>query len=110
MRNVCTKFNQNRQAYRLPISNMYFGDFPALPRKLGIRLIYPYQYFKSYSEEHVYEVSSKLPIMSIGLFDICILDTLPHTTLREWITAYLPLQYFKSANEEPVNQASSELD
>ncbi|GBL80272.1 hypothetical protein AVEN_92204-1 [Araneus ventricosus] len=50
--------------------------------------------------------------MSIGLFVlfvICVLETLEHPTLRDWVRAYLPLNYFKSQNEEHVHQVSSTL-
>ncbi|GBM39435.1 hypothetical protein AVEN_126317-1 [Araneus ventricosus] len=70
----------------------------------------PLQYFKSYSEKHMYQVSSKSPSLSFGLFVTCILETLPDPAPRDWARAYLPLQYFKSANEEPVYQVSLKLD
>ncbi|GBN22832.1 hypothetical protein AVEN_153333-1 [Araneus ventricosus] len=50
------------------------------------RAYLPLQYFKSYSEEHVYHVSLKWSSTSIGLSITCILDTLPHLTLRDWVS------------------------
>ncbi|GBM40072.1 hypothetical protein AVEN_23159-1 [Araneus ventricosus] len=84
--------------------------FPHPTPKDWARVHLHLQYFKSYSEEHVYQVSSKSPSVSNGLFVICILDTSPHPTLKDWFRAYLPLQNFKSANEESVYQVSSKLD
>ncbi|GBN85655.1 hypothetical protein AVEN_89966-1 [Araneus ventricosus] len=74
------------------------------------RAYLPLQYFKSYSEEHVYQVSSKSPSLTVGLFITCISGTLSHPPPRDWDRTYLPLQYFKSANEEPVYQVSSKLE
>ncbi|GBM73298.1 hypothetical protein AVEN_7280-1 [Araneus ventricosus] len=86
-----------------PISNMYFGEFAL---KDSFRAYLPLQYFKSCSEEHVHQVSSKLASMSVGLFVTC----LPYPSPRDWARDYLPLQYFKTANEELVYKVSSKLD
>ncbi|GBM64953.1 hypothetical protein AVEN_66138-1 [Araneus ventricosus] len=40
-----------------------------------IRAYLPLQHFKSTNEDHMYQVSSKSPNMSIGLFVACILET-----------------------------------
>ncbi|GBN45838.1 hypothetical protein AVEN_2231-1 [Araneus ventricosus] len=71
---------------------MYFGDFsPPYPRALArARVHLPLQYFKSYSEEHVYQVSSKLPGISLDLFVISIFDTLPTLPLGTGLRLIYP--------------------
>ncbi|GBN58955.1 hypothetical protein AVEN_240752-1 [Araneus ventricosus] len=66
------------------------------------------QYFKSVNEEHVYQVSSKSPSISIGLLATCILKLCPFYPEAQ-ARVYLPLQYFKSYSEEHVYEVSSKL-
>ncbi|GBL76241.1 hypothetical protein AVEN_234505-1 [Araneus ventricosus] len=82
---------------------MYFGRFgPLCHEGLGLSLFT--QYFKSANEDPVCQVPSKSRSMLTGQFVTCILGTLVHPALRDWVRTYLSLHYFKSADEEPVHR------
>ncbi|GBM26950.1 hypothetical protein AVEN_196891-1 [Araneus ventricosus] len=127
MRYLCTKFHQNPKLVSWLICYMYFEDFaPTCPRD-WVRAYLPLQYFKSAKEEHMHQVSSISPSMSVSPFVIHIMEILPHPTLKDWLRliypfntlvhhalrawvwTYLPVQNFKSGNEKPMYQIALKL-
>ncbi|GBL76023.1 hypothetical protein AVEN_234336-1 [Araneus ventricosus] len=88
---------------------------PTLPRQIELAFIYPYSTFSGILDvcaPNFIKIAQATQFGKLVNRPICyigILKTLPLSTQRNWVVAYLRIQYFKSANEEPVYQVSSKL-